>query len=89
MENPSFLDKVLETAKTVGLGYLDYRLADKQAEAGAVLDQQQRSEAQQVYEQSTWGIGGVNTQTLGLPQWVLPAAALCFVGVVTWKVVSK
>jgi len=86
--NPSALDRILETASNLGLGYLDYRIAKDQSEASAVLQYQETANAQNADSMATWGLGGTQPGPLGLPQWVLPAAFIGFGAVVIWKAVK-
>lgn len=87
-DNPSTLDKILDAASQLGLGYLDYRIAENQAEAQAALEFQQTAGAQKTEDESTWGLGGSQVGTSGLPSWVFPAAFLAFGGVLVWKAVK-
>lgn len=87
--NPSALDRILDTASKLGLGYLDYRIASDQREAAAALQYQQTSGAQNVDNISTWGLGGSVTGPLGLPNWVMPVALLGFGAVVAYKAIAK
>lgn len=84
MDEETFFDRLVDRAAEVGLGYLDYRVADSEAEAARALQYQQNAGAARVDSMSRYGLNGTSPTT-GLPNWVLPAAVIGLGGAIIYR----